>query len=65
MFVEDNLRTYAQYLTVAHRGESKEHQAQTYHSLVLQGNLRKVVRCIMERETGGVFHPGERCTKTG
>ena len=44
MLVEDTLRMWAQYLTVARREESKEHWAQTYHNLVLQGKLRTAVR---------------------
>ena len=42
-----------------------EHRAQTYQSLVLRGKLLTAVRWITERETGGVFQPGERCTKMG
>ena len=55
MLVEDTLRTCTEYLTLAHREESAEHLAQTYHSLVLQGKLRTLVRRITERETGGVL----------
>ena len=42
-----------------------EHRAQTYHSLVLRRKLLTAVKWITERETGGVFQPGERCTKMG
>ena len=65
MLVEDTLSTCTEYLTVARREEMAEHRAQTYHSLVLRGKLRTAVRRITERETGGVFQPGEWCTKTG
>ena len=65
MLLEDTLRTCAEYLTVARREDSAEHQAQTYHSLVLWGKLRTAVRWIEERETGEVLQPGERCSKTG
>ena len=59
------LRACREYLTVARREETAGHQAQTYHSLVLRGKLRTAMRWIMERETGGVLQPGDRCTKTG
>ena len=65
MLVEDTLKTCMEYLTVARREEMAEHQAQTYHSLVVRGKLHMVVRWITKRETGGVLHPGDRCTKTG
>ena len=65
MLVEDTLRTCAEYLTVARREETAEHQAQTYHSLVLRGKLQTAVRWITEREMGGVIQPGDWCTKTG
>ena len=55
MLVEDTLRAYKEYLTVARREETTEHRAQTYHSLVLRGKLRTAVQWIMERETGGVI----------
>ena len=64
MLVEDTLRSCEEYLTVNRREETAEHRAQTYHSLVLRGKLRLAVRWIMERDTGGVLKPGERCTKT-
>ena len=35
MLLEDALRMRTQYLTIAHREESEEPQAQTYHNLVL------------------------------
>ena len=41
-----------------------EHQAQTYHSLVLRGKLQTAVWWITERETGGVLRTGDNCTKT-
>ena len=65
MLVEDTLHTWTYYLTVARKEESADQRAQTYHIPVLQGNLRTVVRWIIERETGGVLQPGERFTKTG
>ena len=65
MLVGDTLRSCKEYLTSARREETAEHQAQTYHSLVLRGKLRLVVRWITERETGGVLQPGDRCEKTG
>ena len=42
-----------------------EHQAQTYHSLVLRGKLRMAVRLITERETGRVLQLRDRCMNTG
>ena len=65
MLVEDTLRACEEYLTVAQREETAEHQAQTYHSLVLRGKLRTAMRWITEWETGRVLQPGDRCTKTG
>ena len=65
MLVEDTLCTCSEYLTVVWREETVEHRAQTFHILVLRGKLWTAVRWITERETGGVFQPGERCTKTG
>ena len=65
MLVKDTLRLCEEYLTVARREETAEHQAQTYHRLVLRGKLRMAVRWITEREKGGVLQLGERCTKTG
>ena len=59
MLVEETLRTCAQYLTAARREESKEHRDNTYHRLVLQGNLRTAVRWITKQETRGVLHPEE------
>ena len=64
MLMKDILCTCAQYLTVARREESAEHQAQTYHSLLLQGKLRAAMQWISERETGSILQPGKRCTKT-
>ena len=58
MLVEDTLRSCEEYLTVARREETAEHQAKTYHSLVLCGKLRTMVRLITERESGRVLHPG-------
>ena len=65
MLVGDTLRSCEDYLTDARREETADHQAQTYHSLVLRGKLRSAVQWITERETGEVHHPGKRCTKTG
>ena len=65
MLVEDILRTCEQYITFSCREEFVEHRAQTYHSMVLRGKVRTVVRWITERETGGILQPGERCKKTG
>ena len=65
MLVENTLRTCAEYLTVARREETAEHQPKKLHSLVLPGKLRTLVRWITERETGGVLQPRDRCTKTG
>ena len=65
MLVEDTLRLCEKYLTADWREETTEHRSQTYHSLVLRGKLWSEVRWIMERDTGGVLQPGERCTKTG
>ena len=64
MLVEETLRTCTQYLATACVEECKYHRTKTYHSLVLQGNLRTVVRWITELETGGVLHTAELCTKT-
>ena len=63
--MENTLHMCAKYLTVACREEFEEHWDQTYHSLVLRGKLRTVVQCIMERKTGGLLQPGERCIETG
>ena len=65
MLVEDTLRTCAEYLTVSKRKYLVEHRAQTYHSLVLREKLQTALRWIMVRDTGGVFHPGDRCNKMG
>ena len=65
MLVEDTLQPCGEYLAVAQREETADHRAETYHSLVLRGKLRTVVRWITEQETGGVLQPGDRCTKTG
>ena len=40
MFVEETLRTCAQYLTAACREESEENRAKTYHKMVLRGKLQ-------------------------
>ena len=58
MLVEDTMRTCAEYLAVAQREETAEHQAQTFHSLVLRGKLRTAVSWITERKTDGVLQPG-------
>ena len=65
MLVEETLRACEEYHTVAQREATLEHRAQTYHSLVLRGKLRTLVRWITERETGGVIQPSDRCMKTG
>ena len=53
MLAEETLCTCAQYLTSTRREESKEHRAKTFHILVLQGNLRMIVRWITKQGTGG------------
>ena len=65
MLVGDTLRSCKEYLNAVRREETVEHRAQTYHSLVLHGKLRSVVRWITERYTGRVLQPGDRCEKTG
>ena len=65
MLAEDTLRTCAQYLTAAHREESKEHMSKTYHILVLQGKLQTMVMWIAELETGDVIQLAGLFTKTG
>ena len=65
MLMEDTLCTCAQYLTAAHREESKEHRSQNFHSLVLQGKLQKAVWWITERDMGGVLKPARSCTNMG
>ena len=65
MLVDDPLRTCIEYPTVAQREKKADHRAQTYHSLVLRGNLRTAVQWITEKETGGVLQPRDRCTKMG
>ena len=64
MLAKDTLRTCTEYLTVARRGESAEHRAQTYHRLVFRGKLRTAVRLITEREMVVVLQPGEWCSNT-
>ena len=44
MMLEYTLRACREYLAIARREETAEHQAQTYHSLVLRGKLRTAVR---------------------
>ena len=65
ILAEDTFRACGEYLTIARREETAEHQAQTYHSLVLRGKLRTVAQWITKRETGGVLQTGDRCTNTG
>ena len=65
MLMEDTMQMCAEYLTVAQREETVKHRTQTYHSLVLHGKLWTAVQWIIERETGGVLQPGDRCKKTG
>ena len=65
MLVEDELRSYMQYLTAVGRYETAEHWAKTYHSLVLHRKLRTAVRWITEQEKGGVLLPEEKCMKKG
>ena len=65
MLVGNTLRSCKEYLNAARREEMAEHRAQTYHCLVLRGKLWLAVRWIIERETGGVLQPGERCAKMG
>ena len=64
MLVEDTLRIFVEYLTVAWIEEMADHRAQTYHSLVLRGNLRTAVQWITEQETGRVLQLGDQCIKT-
>ena len=54
-----------QYLTADCRDKSEDHREENYHSLVLRGKMRTVVRWITEQETGGELHPEELCIKTG
>ena len=65
MLVEDTLRSSTQYLTAVRREETTEHQAKTFHGLVLRGKPRTAVRWITEREKGGVLQHEEQCTKRG
>ena len=65
MLVEDTMQSCEEYLTVAQRGETAEHRAQTYQSLVLRGKLRTEVRWITETETARVIQPGDKCKKMG
>ena len=65
MLVGDTLRSCEEYLTAAQREETADHRAQTYHSLVIRGKLRSVVRWITEKVTGGVLQPKDKCEKTG
>ena len=65
MLVEDTLRSSTQYLTAVRREETAEHQAKTFHGLLLRSKLQTAVRRITEREKGGVLLPEEQCTKTG
>ena len=58
MLVEETLRACEEYRTVARREDSAEYRAQTYHSLVLWGELRTAVIWITGRETGGVLQMG-------
>ena len=62
---EDTVRTCKQYLGVASREDIEEKRARTHTSLVLHGMLRSAVQWILDREQGGVFQPGDTCTKTG
>ena len=48
--------TYEQYLSTSHCNNSEEHQARTFHSLVIQGKLCIVVPCIIQIYKGGVMH---------
>ena len=65
MLMEETLCTCAQYLTASYRENPEEHRAKTLHSLVLQGKLQTAVQWIMERETGDMLQPAERCTNNG
>ena len=65
ILVEDMGHTYAQYLSTIRGGDSLEHRAYIYHSLVLRGKLRLAVRWITDREKGGVFQKGYIFPKTG
>ena len=51
-------------LTVAQREEMADHQAQTYHILMLRRKLGTAVRWITEGDTGRVLQPEDWGTKT-
>ena len=63
MIVEETLHTCTHYPATARSEDSEEHNAKTYHRLVLQGKLRKEVRWITERETRDMMQPEEHCKK--
>ena len=54
-----------QFLSTASHENSEDHQAKTFHSLVLQRKFLTVVRWIMEREKGSGIQPGNSCSDTG
>ena len=56
---EDTARTCEKYLTANRWEESVKHRAKILQSLVLLGNLCSAVWCMICREKGGVFQPGD------
>ena len=57
MLVGETLCTCMQYLANACMEDYEDHRSKTYHSLVLQGNLRMAVQWITECETEGMLRP--------
>ena len=55
ILVQETLHTCKKYLSAAHREEFEEHKANTYHSLVLRGELQTEVRGITERRQGACY----------
>ena len=65
MMMEDTARTCGQYLSTSRGGDSPEHRAEIYHSLVIQVKLQLAVWCITYSEKGGVIQPEFTCLKKG
>ena len=63
ILVKDTLCLCEQLLFAACRDNTDYQRARTHTSLVLRENIRAAVRCIMEREWGGVYHTRYTCTK--